>query len=370
MWRRRRWRTGSRRCSPGLGVPEADARQTAAVLVRTNLRGIDTHGVMRVLPYLEKLRSGEVNATAHPRAEVREGVLHVDGDRGLGQVVASFAVERAVELARSQPVVMGIIRNSGHLAALGLFVLPAAEQGMIAVLCQETPPLMALEGASGAAIGNNPIAFAAPVAAGRRWCSTWRPASWRAATCSRPHATRRRSRKAGRSARTASRPPIRWSRSRAPCFPVAGHKGIGLAMMVQILAGSLSASRTAESAATFGATSAAGNVSAFLLVINPDRVVGRAAFDAHVAQWLTTYTAASGEEARYPGERASLCEVERAARRHTAVARSGGGIAKGRRAGRPRASISRPRHVLKPPTDMRYTPGRRHPRTLRLDLIE
>jgi LDH2 family malate/lactate/ureidoglycolate dehydrogenase len=146
------------------GVPEAHARQTACVLVRTNLRGIDTHGVMRVLPYVEKLRSGEVNPKARPQAELREGVLHVDGDRGLGQVVASFAVERAVELAQTQAVVTSVIRNSGHLAALGLFVLPAAEAGMIAVLCQETPPLMALEGSTGAAIGNNPIAFAAPVA--------------------------------------------------------------------------------------------------------------------------------------------------------------------------------------------------------------
>ncbi|QJP15650.1 Ldh family oxidoreductase [Starkeya sp. ORNL1] len=311
-------------------VPEVDARQTAAVLVRTNLRGIDTHGVMRVMPYLEKLRSGEVNAAAHPRAEVREGVLHVDGDRGLGQVVASFAVERAVELARSQPVVMGIIRNSGHLAALGLFVLPAAEQGMIAVLCQETPPLMALEGASGAAIGNNPIAFAAPVAEGQ-------PLVFDMATSivARGNVLQ--------AARDKTPIPEGWSIGpdglpttdpmvalKGAMLPMAGHKGIGLAMMVQILAGSLSASRTAESAATFGATSAAGNVSAFLLVINPDRVVGRAAFDAHVAQWLTTYATASGEEARYPGERASLCEVER---RRDGIPLSLGAVAELRKVG-------------------------------------
>lgn len=316
-------------------VPEADARQTAAVLVRTNLRGIDTHGVMRVMSYLEKLRSGEVNAAAHAVAEVREGVLHVDGDRGLGQVVASFAVERAVELARSQPVVMGIIRNSGHLAALGLFVLPAAEQGMIAVLCQETPPLMALEGASGAAIGNNPIAFAAPVAGGP-------PLVFDMATSivARGNVLQ--------AARDKTPIPEGWSIGpdglpttdpmvalKGAMLPVAGHKGIGLAMLVQILAGSLSASRTAESAATFGAMSAAGNssagnVSAFLLVINPDRVVGRAAFDAHVAQWLTTYTSASGEEARYPGERASLCEVER---RRDGIPLSLGAVAELRKVG-------------------------------------
>lgn len=293
------------------GVPQADARQTAAVLVRTNLRGIDTHGVMRVLPYVEKLRSGEVNPNASPRAELRDGVLHVDGDRGLGQVVASFAVERAVEIARSQAVVTSVIRNSGHLAALGLFVLPAAEAGMIAVLCQETPPLMALEGSSGAAIGNNPIAFAAPIT-GRAPLvfdmATSIVARGNVLQAARDGALIPEGWSIGPDGRPTTDPKVAL---KGAMLPVAGHKGIGLAMLVQILAGSLSASRTAESAANFGATSAAGNVSAFLMVINPDRVVGREAFDAHVAQWLGTYMAVSGEEARYPGERASQCEVER-----------------------------------------------------------
>jgi LDH2 family malate/lactate/ureidoglycolate dehydrogenase len=293
------------------GVPQADARVTASVLVRTNLRGVDTHGVTRVLPYIEKLRSGEVNAIAAPRSEVREGVLHFDGDGGLGQLVASRAVDEAVALARTQPVAMGLIRGSGHLAALGLFVLAAAEQGMIALLCQETPPLMALAGALGPAIGNNPIAYALPVA-GRV------PLVFDMATSvvARGNVLQ--------AARDKLQIPEGWSIGpdgapttdpqvalKGAMLPVAGHKGIGLAMLVQVLAGSLSGSESAESAASFGAASSAGNVSAFLLVINPDRVIGRAAFDAHVAQWLSTYTDASGADARYPGERAAACEVER-----------------------------------------------------------
>lgn len=209
-----------------------------------------------------------------------------------------------------------MIRDSGHLAALGLFVLAAAEQGMIALLCQETPPLMALEGSAGPAIGNNPIAFAAPVA-GRA------PMVFDMATSivARGNVLQ--------AARDKTPIPEGWAIGpnggpttdplvalQGAMLPVAGHKGIGLAMMVQILAGSLAASRSAESAAGFNATratgnSSAGNVGAFLMVINPDRVVGRAAFDAHVAQWLAAYASASGGEARYPGERASLCEAER-----------------------------------------------------------
>jgi LDH2 family malate/lactate/ureidoglycolate dehydrogenase len=96
-------------------------------------------------------------------------------------------------------------------------------------------------------------------------------------------------------------------------LPIAGHKGIGLAMLVQVLAGSLSASHTAQSAATHGASSSAGNISAFLLILNPDLIIGRQAFDAHVAGWLATYLAASGDQGRYPGQRAAECEAQRSA---------------------------------------------------------
>jgi LDH2 family malate/lactate/ureidoglycolate dehydrogenase len=94
-------------------------------------------------------------------------------------------------------------------------------------------------------------------------------------------------------------------------LPVAGHKGVGLSMMVQILAGSLTASMTADSAKTRGATSSAGNVSAFLMVINPSLVVGKAAFDTHVEKWVSTYLSAGGKEARYPGQRAGEMEAQR-----------------------------------------------------------
>lgn len=74
------------------------------------------------------------------------------------------AVREAVALAGQTAVVTCVLRDSGHLAALGLFVLEAAEQGMLALLCQRTPQVMGLPGSKGPAIGNNPIAFALPVA--------------------------------------------------------------------------------------------------------------------------------------------------------------------------------------------------------------
>lgn len=294
------------------GVIQRDAEETARVLVRTNLRGIDTHGVGRVLAYIDKVRSGEVNSAPQMKSEHRNGILYFDGDGGLGQSVATEAVREAVALAGHSPVVTCLIRGSGHLAALGQFAFEAAEQNMIAFLCQETPPLMALQGSRRPAIGNNPLAFAFPVA-GRP------PAVFDIATSV---VARGNVLQAIRDQETTI--PQGWAIGpdgepttdpaqalKGAMLPIAGHKGIGLAMLVQVLAGSLSGSHTAQSAQTHGASSSAGNVSAFLLVLNPDLIIGRQIFDDHVAAWLSTYLAASGDQGRYPGQRAAECEATR-----------------------------------------------------------
>ena len=90
-------------------------------------------------------------------------MIKLDGDGGLGQAVAALAVRQALVEAATRPIVTCLIQRSGHLAAIGQFVLEVAEAGMIGILLQETPPLMALEGGRRPAIGNNPIAFALPL---------------------------------------------------------------------------------------------------------------------------------------------------------------------------------------------------------------
>lgn len=293
------------------GVADADARTAAAVLVRTNLRGIDTHGISRVPMYAEKVLTGEVNASAQPASTQRDGVLYYDGDGGIGQAVATAAVATAISAAQETAVLPCVITNSGHLAAIGMFALAAAEAGMVAVFCQETPPLMALRGSPRPAIGNNPIAFACPV--GARAPLVFDMATSVVARGSVLDA-----------AREGVAIPEGWAIGpdgapttdpatalKGSMLPIAGHKGIGLAMMVQVLAGSLSGSSAGESAAQYGAQSSAGNVSAFLLLVNPGRMLGRDRFDEHVHGWLDGYKNASGKTALYPGERAALCEEER-----------------------------------------------------------
>lgn len=294
------------------GARLQDAEETARVLTRTSLRGIDTHGVSRVLTYLEKMQQGEINAQPHFTHEIRDNIIWFDGDGGLGQSVVSTAISLAVKHAYTHPVTTLLVRRSGHLAALGQFALEAADEGMIAVMCQETPPLMALIGAGKPAIGNNPIAFAAPL-------KGQAPLVFDMATSVVARGNVLQAIKDGQETI-----PADWATGpdgaltsdprkalQGAMLPVAGHKGIGLAMLVQVLAGSLTASATASSAAQHGATSSAGNVSAFILVINPALLIGQQPFDEHMRNWLDTYLQASGEASRYPGQRASECEQER-----------------------------------------------------------
>src|SRR3546814_20477007 len=117
-----------------VGTTPADAKETARVLVRTNLRGIDTHGVARVPGYVEKIRSGEVNPAPTPSSSIRDGILFFDGGGGLGQGVAGTAVRSAVKQARHASVVPCTIRGSGHLAARGPLALEAAAGGRHAYL--------------------------------------------------------------------------------------------------------------------------------------------------------------------------------------------------------------------------------------------
>lgn len=293
------------------GMSREDAALGASVLLRTSLRGIDTHGISRIPAYLEKLRSGEVDPLAQPSIASRHGALHCDGRSGLGQVIASRAMQEAIAVARTMALTACTIRNSGHLGALGVFVLQAAEQGMFALLCQKTPPLMALPGSTARAIGNNPVAFSMPVNDGPPL--VFDMASSVVARGNVLQAVRDKlpSIPEGWAIGPDGMPTTDTAQALAGAMlPMGGYKGIGLAMLVECLAGSFSGAAPGQNLNT-GTAGSASDASAFLLVINPELMFGRAAFDAYSGAWMQHYLQASGPFARYPGQRQAACEMER-----------------------------------------------------------
>ena len=298
------------RALSGCGLPPEDASLAARVLVRTNARGIETHGIARSLVYVQKLQSGELNPRPRVRYEERAGVLHCHADSGLGQVVGPAAMDHAIALARDRGFVAMVLHEIGHLAALGMFTLRAAEAGMLGYLAQSTPPLMALARSRGAAIGNNPLAFASPVP-GRAPLVFDIAASGVARGNVLAAAREGRDIPPGWAIDSEGHPTTDPKAALAGAMlPMAGHKGIGLAMMVECLAGSLTG---AAPASVTGATpgSAPARVGAFAFVANPSLIAGREAYESHLEAWLARYLAASGPEGRYPGQRAATLEEDR-----------------------------------------------------------
>jgi LDH2 family malate/lactate/ureidoglycolate dehydrogenase len=293
------------------GIPSSQASVAAAVLCRTSLRGIDTHGVSRIPAYVQKIIAGEISGR-DPEATWREGVLHVDGRAALGQVVASVAMEAVIRATAGRAAAVGHIVCSGHLSALGLYALQAAEQGRLALICQRTPPIMGLAGSRAASMGNNPLAFAAPVKGGA-------PLVFDMANSvvARGHILQ--------AARDGAAIPAEWALGpsgepttdaaqalRGYLQPMAGHKGLGLAMMVEVLASGLGG-WPADAPQQDQPVGSAAGVSAFLCVINPALFCGQEVFEDGMNLWLQRFLGASGVDARYPGQRQAACEIERRA---------------------------------------------------------
>lgn len=293
------------------GVPAPDAVQAAGLIVRTEARGFATHGIVRLPSYLEKIRSGEYNAQAAITV-VRQpgGVCRLDGDGALGQLAGLHAMRACIDMAATAPVAMCFARNLGHLGAVGIFPLLAAEQGLMAIAIQRTAPILAMQGSTGPLLGHNPIAFAAPVQGAAPIVF-----DMASSVAARGHillaAAQGQPIPAGWALDAGGRPTTD-ARAAADgmLLPTGGHKGLGIAMLGELLAGSLSASmddRDSMRAAKRGA-GAHGGSSAFFCVLNPSLIGDRATFDALVGDWTRDFCEHAGDATRLPGSRAAQAE--------------------------------------------------------------
>jgi len=147
------------------GMNPKDAHEVSASLVMSDLRGIHSHGVIRLPEYLDKLTKGGVDPHGRPRvvSEVG-GALVVDGSNAMGQVTAAFAMRAAIDRARSTKVAFVAVRGSNHCGALDRWVLMAAREGMVGIASTNALPTMAPWGGTAKIVGMNPFAAAFPSA--------------------------------------------------------------------------------------------------------------------------------------------------------------------------------------------------------------
>jgi LDH2 family malate/lactate/ureidoglycolate dehydrogenase len=148
----------------GVGVPKGDARICAEVLITADKRGIDSHGVGRLKPiYYDRIKLG-VQSPLTKLDIIKESptTAVLDGNNGMGHVIAKKAMDMAIEKAKKYGMGMTVVRNSTHYGIAGYYAMMAAEQGMIGITGTNARPSIAPTFGVENMLGTNPLVFGMP----------------------------------------------------------------------------------------------------------------------------------------------------------------------------------------------------------------
>jgi LDH2 family malate/lactate/ureidoglycolate dehydrogenase len=233
----------------GAGAPDDVATRVARSLVEANLLGYDSHGVRRLEPYVEFVRTGQVVAGA--RAEVawtRGATALVDGHRGFGQPAAHLAVDTAAGLAADYGTATVVVTACNHVGRLGEYVGRLADSGLIGLAFCNADPTVAPYGGRSRVLGTNPLAWAAP--AGPEAPALVMDYATSASAEGKLAVARDRGEQAPPGAvidaeGRPSRDPADFY-SGGALLPFGGHKGYGLGLMIDVVGGLLSGAGAAS----------------------------------------------------------------------------------------------------------------------------
>lgn len=146
-----------------LNLSKKDASVIADSLIYASSRGIDSHGIIRLPYYIERLKIGGTNK--NPNINIvseHNGVLLMDGDNGMGQVVGLYASNLATKKAEEYGISFVLAKNSSHYGAAAFYTSHIAEHQLIGMTASNTTPVMTAWGGAERVIGNNPFSIAIP----------------------------------------------------------------------------------------------------------------------------------------------------------------------------------------------------------------
>jgi len=260
---------------PARGTTPRDSGTPTAGLVEASERGVDTHGIALLGHYVENLNGGGVNkAPAFKIHQVFPTMAVMDADHGFGLSAGYAAVHHAAAVAREQGMCAVMVRNSTHCGAMSAFTLRGARLGFVTVASTNTDPRMLSPGGVRPYFGTNPIAVAAPRSSGP-------PFSYDAATTAIPYNKVMVARRAGKSvadglAADAEGRTTTDAGAAEQLHAFGGYKGYGLAAVVDVLCGVMTAMPFGRHFAPMYGPGARPedkrNVSQFLLLMRPDAV--------------------------------------------------------------------------------------------------
>lgn len=147
-----------------VGVPEEDAKICADVLIASDKRGIDSHGIGRFKPiYIDRINEGIINPkTTFEIVRESPTTAVIDGHNGMGQVIAYRSMKIAIDKAKKYGMGMVAVRNSNHYGIAGYYALMASKSGMIGITGTNARPSIAPTFGVENMLGTNPLTIAFP----------------------------------------------------------------------------------------------------------------------------------------------------------------------------------------------------------------
>lgn len=291
----------------GQGVPEADARLVADTLVQADLWGHQSHGVLRLGWYLDRLRNKVMNPVTEPEFVVDAGgIAVIDGHDGVGHVLAKRAAEEAIRRAKVHGIAAVGVRMSNHFGTCMYYTLMGARAGCVMMLASNGGPAMAPWGGRRKIVGTNPWSIASP--AGRHAPFVVDMANTGVARGKIYLARNKHQPIPEGWAITADGAPTTDPQAAIDgiILPMAGHKGYAIAAMVDMMSGVLTGSGFLSAVHSPYKTADKSNCGHFMMAVNIEAMQPLAAFNARMEQWVAEVKSvplAQGyDEVFYPGE--------------------------------------------------------------------
>lgn len=274
------------------GIPEKDAEIIADSLIEAEVQGRESHGLMRFPALYSRIVNGNVTKVPNIHFEsIGTNLYAVDGDNALGAVLATRTMEFCERVAKEHGIAVATVRSANHLGAAGYYTMKAAREGFFAFVASTAGPAVAPAGGMSQLLGTNPFSVSFP--AGKYDNFTLDIATSASAFG-----------KIMMYAKEAKEIPIGWAMDRdgndttdanmaidaykngVGILPMAGHKGMGISMIIDVLAGLLSGARFSYEVSDMFHTNGISGVGYFYVVMDIERFMPMNQFTTHIENWF------------------------------------------------------------------------------------
>jgi LDH2 family malate/lactate/ureidoglycolate dehydrogenase len=291
----------------GAGMPEADARLLADTLVQSDLWGHQSHGVLRLGWYLERLRNKVMNPVTQPEFVVDAGAMAViDGHDGVGHVLTMLATREAVKRAKQHGIAAVGVRMSNHFGTCMYYTRIGALEGCVMLLTTNGGPAMAPWGGRKKIIGTNPWSVATPAGKHPPFLMDMANTGVARGKIYLAHNKRQPIPEGWAIDKDGAPTTDPQAAIEGIVLPMAGHKGYAIAMMVDVLSGVLTGSGFLSDVHSPYKTAEKSNCGHFMIAVNIEALQPLAQFNARMEQYiaeLKSVPLAKGhDEVFYPGE--------------------------------------------------------------------